>query len=401
MALRATDFQYLREISIAENDGQGGYQMQLKLWAAGTEKDDPGAGEIGMPSYSNTGGDFRDIAFGSGSDPESATEYPYWVEETGSDGEYDYAMVWVKVTGMESGGTKTVYLFYESATAASASDGQATFLAFEDMAAAPSMTAYDTDNDGHKEVYVFDDLDLGDQRTHYRVLAGYTIDDYSEGYFSTGTGFFQGDSTARKATDSCWQDSADCDQVGRENSPGIRAYESTKTSGWEKNLPLHTRFRLRFERRGANIALYRDDQLVNASGDGDTTGMRRFSVALYGGGSAAGTVSYNPQEERVEIDNYRTDTYCGIWTYLHYVALLEEVSGTSPSWSGFGGEQPVGKEEEEEEEPAGLSSCQVTPARVVSRVFPAVAGLPRTEDLKIYVKALSGQETEETLEAIE
>ena len=47
-----------------------------------------------------------------------------------------------------------------------------------------------------------------------------------------------------------------------------------------------------------------------------------------------------------------------------------------------------------------LSSLHVKPARVVTTHFPAVAGLPSDKRIRIYAKAVSGQEKEIILEAI-
>lgn len=47
-----------------------------------------------------------------------------------------------------------------------------------------------------------------------------------------------------------------------------------------------------------------------------------------------------------------------------------------------------------------LSDIDVTPARVITTHFPAVAGLPKNQIIRIYAKAVSGQEKEIILEAI-
>lgn len=130
MALRASStWSYYRSITVS--DAAADYQIKLKIWDAGTAKDNTANGEIGMPSYTNTGGDFRDIAFGDTSDPSTATEFDYWIEETGTD-TYDYAVVWVQLPSGASG-TYTFYFYYENSSATDATNGDNTFIFFDDF----------------------------------------------------------------------------------------------------------------------------------------------------------------------------------------------------------------------------------------------------------------------------
>jgi len=48
----------------------------------------------------------------------------------------------------------------------------------------------------------------------------------------------------------------------------------------------------------------------------------------------------------------------------------------------------------------GLSDIDVTPARVITTDFPAAAGLPKDQKVRIYAKAVSGQEKEIILDAL-
>ena len=50
---------------------------------------------------------------------------------------------------------------------------------------------------------------------------------------------------------------------------------------------------------------------------------------------------------------------------------------------------------------ASLSTCATDPAVITSTVFPAVAGLPKTEKIRIYAKAMTGQEEELLLNQLE
>jgi PKD repeat protein len=72
----------------------------------------------------NVRSDFSDIRFTTTDN----TVLPYWIESVTSDS----AVVWVKVPSIPATGTQ-VYLYYGNATAPSLSNGDATFLFFDDF----------------------------------------------------------------------------------------------------------------------------------------------------------------------------------------------------------------------------------------------------------------------------
>jgi len=95
------------------------YQIRFKVWnTTGTD-----SGE-NVYLGNNVQPDFRDIRFTTTDN----TVLPYWVQETGA----NYAVVWVKVPSIPVTGTQ-LYLYYGNPSATSQSNGDATFLFFEDF----------------------------------------------------------------------------------------------------------------------------------------------------------------------------------------------------------------------------------------------------------------------------
>jgi len=95
------------------------YQVRFKLWnTTGTD--------TGENVYlgNNVTPDFRDIRFTTTDN----TVLPYWVQETGS----NYAVVWVRIPSIPTTGTQ-VYLYYGNPSATSQSNGDDTFLFFDDF----------------------------------------------------------------------------------------------------------------------------------------------------------------------------------------------------------------------------------------------------------------------------
>jgi len=95
------------------------YQVRFKVWnTTGTD-----SGE-NVYLGSNVTPDFRDIRFTTTDN----TILSYWIQETGP----TYAIVWVKVPSIPTTGTQ-LYLYYGNPSAPSASDGNTTFLFFDDF----------------------------------------------------------------------------------------------------------------------------------------------------------------------------------------------------------------------------------------------------------------------------
>jgi len=88
--------------------------------------------------------DFGDIRF---TDSDGVTELSYWMEEK-VDG--DYAIFWVKIPSIPaSPDTATIYIYYGKSDATTTSNGENTFLVFEDFetGASPSDTGWSVDSE--------------------------------------------------------------------------------------------------------------------------------------------------------------------------------------------------------------------------------------------------------------
>ena len=95
------------------------YQIRFKVYnTTGTD-----SGE-NVYLGSNVKPDFSDLMFTTTDN----TLMPYWIQETGT----NYAIVWVKVPSIPTSGTQ-MYLYYGNPIATSQSNGDATFLFFDDF----------------------------------------------------------------------------------------------------------------------------------------------------------------------------------------------------------------------------------------------------------------------------
>jgi len=83
--------------------------------------------KIILPYDADMKSDFSDIRFTT---DDGATEIPYWIESKTDSVE---AVVWVKVPSITASGNTTIYIYYGNPSASSASDGDATFVFFDDF----------------------------------------------------------------------------------------------------------------------------------------------------------------------------------------------------------------------------------------------------------------------------
>jgi len=102
--------------------------------------------------------DFGDIRF---TDSDGVTELPYWIEEK-VDG--DYAVFWVKVPSIPaSPDTAAIYVYYGKPDAATTSNGDGTFLQFDDF---DDLAAWTQDKASAAETITVED---GQVKFHHRV----------------------------------------------------------------------------------------------------------------------------------------------------------------------------------------------------------------------------------------
>jgi len=99
------------------------YQIRIVVhYGSGTDSGE----DVYLNEHCRT--DFGDVRF---TDSDGITELPYWMEEK-VDG--DYAVFWVKVPSISaSPDTTTIYIYYGNPTATTTSDGENTFLFFDDF----------------------------------------------------------------------------------------------------------------------------------------------------------------------------------------------------------------------------------------------------------------------------
>jgi len=83
--------------------------------------------EVYVPYFSGMKGDFSDIRF---TDSDKVTLLSYWIQEYAYK---SYAIVWVKVPSIPARSTKAIYLYYGNPSAISQSNGDATFIFFDDF----------------------------------------------------------------------------------------------------------------------------------------------------------------------------------------------------------------------------------------------------------------------------
>lgn len=117
------DYEYRKSHIILNATGAGtNYQLKLTVYyGSGTDS----GNSVYLDSKSQT--DFDDIRF---TDNDKTTLLDYWIEEK-TDG--DNATVWFEVRDNMTSSNVTIYLYYGKAGASSASNGEQTFLFFDDF----------------------------------------------------------------------------------------------------------------------------------------------------------------------------------------------------------------------------------------------------------------------------
>ncbi|RLJ03802.1 MAG: hypothetical protein DRP18_05640, partial [Candidatus Aenigmatarchaeota archaeon] len=120
----SSGWQYVKQLNISDSGGNSAnYQMRLTVYA-GEGTDNPSEGIVYCDNHCS---DFpNDIRFGTTDDPSTAEQLPQWIESYNS----TQAIVWVK---LPSDGSDTIYMFVGNSAASLYSDGDNTFILFDDF----------------------------------------------------------------------------------------------------------------------------------------------------------------------------------------------------------------------------------------------------------------------------
>lgn len=111
---------YKKELSIS--NASSDYQMQIQIWKE-DGYDDAINGIIDCEDHCNN--NFSDIRF---VDSNQTSLLPYWIENISSEGGDHYVIIWVKTSGEDS-----IYLYYGNSNASLESNGNETFIFFDDF----------------------------------------------------------------------------------------------------------------------------------------------------------------------------------------------------------------------------------------------------------------------------
>jgi len=152
---------YRKRITIQNNVAQDitDYQINFTLYyGSGSDS----GFIIHLNNHSRT--DFGDIRFALA----NGTLLNYWVEEKVDS---DYAFVWVRIPKIPASGTIDVYLYYGNPNATSVSNGEATFLLFDDF----DGTALDTS----KWIDYSRSLDLAIENGYLRIYGTRSVSEYN------------------------------------------------------------------------------------------------------------------------------------------------------------------------------------------------------------------------------
>lgn len=153
---------YRRPVDLSPETSIADYQVLVIL----------DTGIMGNP-YANVKPDGSDIRF-TGSD--GIASQNYWVESWDSSGT---SKIWVEVA---TPATSSIYMYYGNAAAGSASDGEATFVFFDDFST-NTLADYDTAKwvDIHGDYYIAPTYDAANQRVIFNTGDNYASDMYPTG----------------------------------------------------------------------------------------------------------------------------------------------------------------------------------------------------------------------------
>ena len=112
------EWSFKRDITI-ENRGDEASDAVVQLWFTDNAFD-----------YTNAKPNGADIRFSTGSGKPDGDGLPYWIEQWNEQG---VSRIWVRVPVLKAHGTTTIRMYYGNAGAQAASDGNTTFLFFDDF----------------------------------------------------------------------------------------------------------------------------------------------------------------------------------------------------------------------------------------------------------------------------
>ena len=360
---------YYSELNI--NNPSPDYQMRLVL-KRGTGTNDPTKGIIydgGNCSYD----DMRDVRVGTDSDPAAAEQLPQWTESITSGVE---RILWVK-----SNGNSTIYLFVGNSNASEYSDGDNTFIFFDDFESL-DLDKWDTSDAQSGSI-----IEIVGGRLHLKGYSGkraiiktknnlgidydciYEMMMEPKAYATSGVYPNLSDGT-NIFINIKWI-SWDANELYLYNGTTLHKFNWNKDNNKRVKIDCFLPSTKKFD-------VYLDDNLIAQNYDAYSASFTGVLNQIYfkAGASANGGEVY--------IDNL----------------FIRKYASTEPTWDSFGVWQEISPPPPPPTPSGGLSDINVTPARVITTDFPAAAGLPKDQKIRIYAKAVSGQEKEILLDAL-
>jgi hypothetical protein len=157
-----SDWSYRRAVDLSPATAIADYQVLVTLTT----------GIMGNP-YANVQPDGSDIRFTAS---DETTLQDYWIESWDNTGT---SQIWVEAA---AAGTSTIYMYYGNTAAGSASDGDATFVFFDDFST-DTLSNYDTAKwvDIHGDYYIAPTYDAANQRVTFDTGDNYASDMYPIG----------------------------------------------------------------------------------------------------------------------------------------------------------------------------------------------------------------------------
>jgi len=394
---------YYSELNI--NNPSPDYQMRLVL-KRGTGTNDPTKGIIydgGNCSYD----DMRDVRVGTDSDPATAEQLPQWAESVDPGIE---RIIWVKTNG-----NQTLYLFIGNSDASEYSDAPNTWIFLDSFETDTTGSYYSHKGSDSKSHQVYKEGWYASD--NLRVITKTRITDYKAGTWGSLLGFAMADAVNSLGYTSYYVEGAinnDSD-YGASNSPTkLILYAGSKTSNGSStqkkvaSFSLNTKYYFECCFSSSLVkTVYRDANYSQIDSIENTTtpsfsNLKYIFIYFWHCNEYGSTYdfSWNSSEKAVRMYVKRDNTFSMIDTLNDFIAF-GKFALTEPAWGSFGDWQELAPPPPPPPPPSGgLSDINATPARVITTDFPAAAGLPKDKKVRIYAKAVSGQEKEILLDAL-
>ncbi|RLF40362.1 MAG: hypothetical protein DRN18_04945, partial [Thermoplasmata archaeon] len=309
----SSGWSYYKEIQISDTaDVSADYQMKLTVYA-GSGDDNTADGIIYCDNHCE---DFpNDIRFGTTNDPSTATQLAQWIEESDATS----ATIWVKCP---SDGSNTFYMFVGNSSASQYSDGDDTFLFFDDFEGTSIDTSKWEDHSGgsfsvsnsiltivsnYSSPWRYLYHDLGAEYKIRLLVRARCISEGSYAHHSCQVVREKQPSWFDRPPNSCWAGqfySGTSTAVGMKNNDGdIYRYQ--------KNLTLNEWYRY-FVKYGDSAYMYKDDY-----------------SELYGSATGSGTF-YSLRYVYLQTRPQRNGE-----TEWDFIAVMK-FADPEPAWSSFG-----------------------------------------------------------------